>query len=82
MACGHRFSGGRKITKEHIWEMYLHGKQTIAQISESTGLSASTITRRLASVSLSWEQPKVRGCGVVHLDATYFGRNTGVLLAL
>lgn len=62
--------------------MYLHGKQTIAQISESTGLSASTITRRLASVSLSWEQPKVRGCGVVHLDATYFGRNTGVLLAL
>lgn len=82
MACGHRFSGGRKMTKEHIWEMYLHGKQTIAQISESTGLSASTITRRLASVSLIWDQPKVIGCGVVHLDATYFGRNTGVLLAL
>ena len=63
--------------------MYLHGKQTIAQISETTGLSASTITRRLASVSLNWDQPKVGGgCGVVHLDATYFGRNTGVLLAL
>lgn len=62
--------------------MYLHGKQTIVQISESTGLSASTITRRLASVSLIWDQPKVIGCGVVHLDATYFGRNTGVLLAL
>lgn len=41
MVCGHRFSGGRNITKEHIWEMYLHGKQTIAQISETTGLSAS-----------------------------------------
>jgi len=62
--------------------MYLHGKQTIAQISETTGLSASTITRRLASVSLNWDQPKVGGCGVVHLDATYFGRNIGVLLAL
>lgn len=82
MACGHRFSGGRNITKEYIWEMYLHGKQTIAQISETTGLSASTITRRLASVSLNWDQPKVGGCGVVHLDAAYFGRNTGVLLAL
>lgn len=62
--------------------MYLHGKQTIAQISETTGLSASTITRRLAFVSLNWDQPKVGGCGVVHLDATYFGRNIGVLLAL
>lgn len=61
MACGHRFSGGRNITKEYIWEMYLHGKQTIAQISETTGLSASTITRRLASVSLNWDQPKVGG---------------------
>ncbi len=82
MACGHRFSSGRKITKEDIWDMYIHGKQTIAQISKNTGLSASTITRRLASVSLSWEQPQVTGNGVVHLDATYFGRNTGVLLAL
>lgn len=62
--------------------MYIHGKQTIAQISKNTGLSASTTTRRLASVSLSWKQPKVIGNGVVHLDATYFGRNTGVLLAL
>ena len=62
--------------------MYIHGKQTIAQISKNTGLSVSTTTRRLASVSLSWEQSKVIGNGVVHLDATYFGRNTGVLLAL
>ena len=62
--------------------MYLHGKQTIAQISETTGLSASTVTRRLASISFSWEQPRIKGSGVIHLDATYFGRNTGVLLAL
>ena len=82
MDCEHRFSSGRKITKEDIWNMYIHGKQTIAQSSNNTGLSASTTTHRLASVSLSWEQPKVIGNGVVHLDATYFGRNTGVLLAL
>lgn len=82
MACGRRFSGGRKVTKEEVWDMCLHGKQTISQISENTGLSLSTITRLLASVSFDWEQPRVKGCGVVHLDATYFGRNTGVLLAL
>lgn len=62
--------------------MYLHKKQTIVQIAESTGLSPSTIKRRLASISFSWTQPALTGGGVVHLDATYFGRNTGVLLAL
>ena len=31
MACGHRFSGGQEITTDYIWEMYLHGKQTVAQ---------------------------------------------------
>lgn len=82
MACGGRFSGGLTITKDEIWEMYLHGKQTVAQISRNTSLSASTIKRRLASLSIEWTQPKVTGSGVVHLDATYFGRNTGVLLAL
>lgn len=82
MVCGYRFSGGRDMTKEDIWEMYLNGKQTISQISKLTGLSASTVTRRLASISFSWNQPKLKGCGVIHLDATYFGRNTGVLLAL
>lgn len=62
--------------------MYLHGKQTISQISALTGLSASTIKRRLSTIRPGWAQPAVCGEGVVHLDATYFGRNTGVLLAL
>lgn len=62
--------------------MYLQGKQTIAQISELFGLSPSTIKRRLSEISFDWKNPEIKGCGVVHLDATYFGRNTGVLLAL
>lgn len=33
-------------------------------------------------VSFEWTQPRITGSGVVHLDATYLGRNTGVLLAL
>lgn len=82
MACGLRFSGGVEISKEKIWEMYLQGKQTIAQISELFGLSPSTIKRRLSEISFDWKNPEIKGSGVVHLDATYFGRNTGVLLAL
>lgn len=82
MVCGHRFSGGRKATADEIWEMYLSGKQTVSQISALTGLSASTIKRQLATIKFGWTQPVVYGEGVVHIDATYFGRNTGVLLAL
>lgn len=57
-------------------------KQTVAEISETTGLSASTIKRRLAEVKLKWEQPRISGRGVVHMDATYFTRNKGILLAV
>ena len=62
--------------------MYLHGKQTVEEIGRLTGMSASTVNRRLREVRIEWEQPAISGCGVVHIDATYFGRNTGVLLAL
>ncbi len=62
--------------------MYLEGKQTIAEIAKQTGKSPSTIKRILSTISFSWEQPQCSGEGVVHIDATYFGRNTGVLLAL
>ena len=82
MACGRRFCSRHKITAETIWEKYLQGKQTIAQISNNTGLSPSTIKRRLASISIKWQQPTISGHGVIHIDATYFGRNTGVLIAI
>lgn len=65
-----------------MWDRYLHGKQTVAEISTQSGVSPSTIKRLLATVSFKWEQPIVSGEGVVHMDATYFGRNTGVLVAL
>lgn len=80
--CGIRFRAGHKITAEEVWEHYLHGKQTVAEISAQSGVSPSTIKRQLATVSFKWEQPTVSGEGVVHMDATYFGRNTGVLVAL
>ena len=82
MVCGLRFRSGHKLTAEEVWDRYLHGKQTVSEISVQTGVSPSTIKRLLATVSFKWEQPVVSGEGVVHMDATYFGRNTGVLVAL
>lgn len=82
MACGHQFRAGQKITGPELWKKYLHGKQTIAQLSKSTKLSESTIKRKLKAVVVEWVQPSIIGCGVVHMDATYFSRQSGVLVAL
>lgn len=82
MACGHQFRAGLTWSSKQIWDLFLDGKQTIAQISAESGLSASTIKRRLRTIEIAWKQPPIDGSGVVHLDATYFGRNTGVLLAI
>lgn len=81
-ACGRQFRGVRVVSTAEMWSMYLHGKQTVEEIGRLTGISASTVKRRLREVRIEWEQPGISGCGVVHIDATYFGRNTGVLLAL
>lgn len=70
------------VSTAEMRSMYLHGKQTVEEIGRLTGMSASTVKRRLREVRIEWEQPAISGCGVVHIDATYFGRNTSVLLAL
>lgn len=81
--CGLRFSS--TITtppEEQLWYDYLVGKQTISQLSQRYACSSSTIKRRLASLSIGWVQPTIfGGSGVVHIDATYFNRNRGVLVA-
>ncbi len=60
----------------------MEGKQTASQIALSSNCSVATIKRRLKDVTVKWEQPEIKGCGVIHLDATYFGRNVGVMTAL
>ncbi len=62
--------------------MYQGGKQTASELSRITGLSLSTVRRRLSSVDRIWMQPPLAGSGYVHIDATYWGRNRGVMLAL
>lgn len=62
--------------------MYQENKQTVAELAASLGTSPSTIKRRLRNIVIEWEQPSLGGHGFVHLDATYWGRNSGVLAAL
>ena len=80
--CGNRFRNSRLPSDMELWKMYQENKQTVAELATSLGTSPSTIKRRLRNISIEWEQPPLSGHGFVHLDATYWGRNSGVLVAL
>lgn len=80
--CGYQFRNRNEVSTEELWRCYQDGKQTVAELSTTYGLSASTIKRRLSEVTMEWEQPSLEGGGFVHLDTTYWGRGFGVLLAL
>lgn len=80
--CGHRFRNNPMPSEADIWRMYQQGKQTLAELASSLNTSVSTVKRRLRGVSKEWEQPSLSGEGFVHMDATYWGRDNGILLAL
>lgn len=80
--CGYQFRNSSLPNDMHLWKLYQENKQTIKELSEHFGVSESTIKRRLRNVTIEWEQPPLSGGGFVHLDATYWGRNWGVMLAL
>ena len=54
----------------------------MSELAEQTGVSRSTIKRRFALMEKVWEQPKLYGGGFVHIDATYWGHNWGVMVAI
>lgn len=81
--CGYRFRNNRLPSDDALWHLYQDKKQTISDLSERFDVSESTIKRRLQCVSKVWEQPVISGMsGFVHIDATYWGHNCGVLLGL
>jgi uncharacterized membrane protein YjjB (DUF3815 family) len=82
MVCGHQFRGKVYLERSVVWEAYTEEKQTIYDLSLRYKVSESTIKRLLKDVSVDWKNPKTVGHGVVNLDATYFGRNCGVIAAL
>lgn len=83
MACGRQFRGGAEIiSSEELWQQYSENKQTLAELAATYGLSVSTIQRRLSEITKEWKNGPLRGEGFVHLDATYWGRGWGILLAI
>ena len=58
-------------------------KQTVEELSVHYQVSASTIKRTLRLVKQEWRQPDLTGmAGFAHLDGSYWGRNSGILLAI
>ena len=80
--CGYRFRNSHLPSDLELWKMYQDNKQTVEELAVSLGTSPSTIKRRLHTIVIEWEQPSISGHGFVHIDATYWGRNNGVLAAL
>ena len=80
--CGYQFRQSQKLDDDRLRQLYQGNKQTIQELSERLGVSASTIRRHLCNVTFKWEQPSLCGSGFVHLDATYWGHNWGILIGL
>lgn len=82
--CDKQFVAIRKRLSSYIiWKEYLEGKQTLSEIAAKYRLSMSTIQRLLHQSVIEWEQPNLQECsGYVHIDATYWGRNWGIILAI
>ena len=67
------------MNNEKLWDEYLRGKQTYAQLALTYNCSVKTIQRRIDDVKVSLKP--VNGCEVVVLmDTTYFGRTFAVML--
>ena len=80
--CGYQFRAGTAVSEDDLWEAYQQQKQTIMELSERFGMSVATVKRRLHDIKREWVHPPLSGSGFLHLDTTYWGRSSGVLLAL
>ena len=75
---------------ESIWSEYLNAKQTISEIAnlvpmcrEKHHISESTVKRILRKKADTWQQPDLTGMsGYVHMDATYWGHNWGIMVCI
>jgi hypothetical protein len=63
-----------------MWELYTQGKQTYKELASTFRISESTVKRRLGKLSVSdYIHPQPRRV-VGLMDATYWGRNWGLLV--
>lgn len=80
--CGYQFRNSSLPDDLQLWQLYQENKQTVKELARQFGVSDSTIKRRLRNVSIEWSQPALSGGGYVHLDATYWGHNWGIMVGL
>ena len=83
-SCGKQFQNKPpKPSKESIWSEYLNAKQTISEIAKKHHISESTVKRILRKKADTWQQPDLTGMsGYVHMNATYWGHNWGIMLCI
>ena len=81
--CNRQFRSSHLVDSIDLWTAYQDGKQTIQELAEQYKISPSSIKRKLRLIEYEWHQPDLTGMsGFVHLDATYWGHNWGIMLAL
>lgn len=77
--CGKVFQGGNRIDAQLVWDLYVEGKQTYAQLALRFDCSVKTIQRKIDSITT--RQTSVFPSVVnVLMDTTYFGRKFGVMV--
>jgi hypothetical protein len=78
-SCGKQFVFRKVIDNQSLYKEYIFGKQTLKQLSDKYQISIRTVQRRLSSVGST----RIISSGkqvVVLMDATYWGRNFGVVV--
>lgn len=69
----------RSTSPKSLYEEYVKGKQTLSEIADRHGLSVSTVQRRMRKVHSTRIISKYKEV-IILMDATYWGKNFGVLL--
>lgn len=82
MACRKSASSSRRTLTQSrlLWRQFVRGKQTKEQLGKSTGRTPRTVTKFLDAAPLPEKVHHPRPVVLV-VDATYFGREYGVLVA-
>jgi len=78
--CGKQFYVCNRLNSNDLYRLYLHKKQTIEQLSEEFSVSISTIQRVLRKYHYNFCQNVENKKVIVLMDATYWGRNFGVIV--
>jgi len=78
--CGKQFYLYNRLNCYDLYYSYLHKKQTIEQLSQEFFVSVSTIQRVLRKYHCAFHQNTYNKKVIVLMDATYWGRNFGVIV--